>query len=64
MALTVWDQSLGASREATQLDIDVMQCKVTHIGAILFDLAKAQERMTQEVRAIQSRYRTSEEFSG
>lgn len=64
MALTVWDQALGVSREASQQDIDILQCKVTHIGAILMDLSKARERMTMDVRAIQQRYRTSEELSG
>ena len=64
MALTIWDQALGVSREATQEDIDIMQAKVSHLSAMLFDWAKGQERMYAEISSIHQRYQQSAELTG
>lgn len=64
MALVIWDQGLGVSRDATQEDIDIMQAKVNHLSSMLFDWAKGQERMFAEIRSIHDRYQLSAQLSG
>lgn len=64
MALTVWDQSLGASREATQEDIDIMQAKVNAFGRFVSEVRLYEQNLSAEIGQIQDRYRRSAELSG
>lgn len=64
MALTVWDEPMGASREATQQDIDIMQAKVDAFGRFVAEFRHYEQRLAAEIELIKERNRVSASLSG
>lgn len=64
MALTVWDQSLGSTREATQQDIDLLQAQANALGRINAEITGILQALRAEVISIQQKYQRSAELSG
>lgn len=64
MALMIWDIGMGASREATQEDIDVLQCKLNAFGRLISEFRHIEQAMANEIGEIQRRYKVSAELSG
>ena len=64
MALTVWDQSLGSTREATQQDIDLLQAQANALGRINAEITGILQALRAVVISIQQKYQRSAELSG
>ena len=64
MALTVWDQSLGSTREATQQDIDLLQAQANALGRINAEITDVLQALRAVVISIQQKYQRSAELSG
>lgn len=64
MALTVWDEPMGASREATQQDIDILQAKVDAFGRFVTEFRHFEQRLANDIELIKERYRVSASLSG
>ena len=64
MALTVWDRTLGATRDATQEDIDALQAASDALGRLVAAVSETAADLRVQVHTIQQRYRTSAELSG
>jgi hypothetical protein len=64
MALKVWDIHSNASREATQLDIDILEAKVNAFGRLLSTLRVIEAELGIQVTMIQQRHSTSLSLSG
>lgn len=64
MALRMWDVAMGAARDATQEDIDIMQAKLNAFGRLITEFRQIEGTMTNEIGEIQERYRVSAELSG
>ena len=64
MALTIWDVAMGASREATQQDIDILQAKVNAFGRLVREFRHIEQELTHQIGEIQDQYRISAQLSG
>jgi hypothetical protein len=64
MALTIWDPAMGASREANQADIDVLQAKADAFGRFVAEFRGMEQRLSEDIAQIRERWRTSAELSG
>lgn len=64
MPLTVFDAGLGASRDATQEDIDIMQAKVNAFGRLINEITDIQRGLRTEIVQIHNRYAQRQQLSG
>lgn len=64
MAVTVWDPDLGATREATQVDIDTLQAKADAYGRLVGEFRSVEEALFRSKFQIEERARTSDQLSG
>lgn len=64
MALTIWDQRLGASREATQVDLDVAQAKIDAFGRLVTAFNEIGDDLLVRVNTIVRQAEQSASLSG
>jgi hypothetical protein len=57
MALTIWDAQLGASREATQEDIDRLQAKADAFGRLVHEIRAVEGSLFRTMSEIEERAR-------
>ena len=57
MELTVWDHILGATRAATQQDIDILQAKADAYGRMIHESRAIEFSLSEKVGQINDRAR-------
>ena len=64
MALVIWDVAMGASRDATQQDIDIMQAKLDAFSRLIGEFRHIEGAMSNQIEQIKDQYRVSASLSG